>query len=70
MAAEVGDPLTMLFNFCLRNGVFPGDWKQCNVTPVHKGGSGSVPCNYCPISVVLVVAKVLESCSPATGLLL
>jgi len=37
--------------------VFPDEWKRCNVTPIHKGGSTDDPS---PISVVLVVAKVLK----------
>ena len=60
VAAEVVDPLTMLYNKSLKTGVFPDDWKRCNVTPVHKGGSSSAPGNYRPISVVPVVAKILE----------
>ena len=51
----------MLFNTSLKTGVLPGDWKWCNVTPVHKRGSGSVPSNYRLISVVPVVAKVVEN---------
>jgi len=38
----------------------PADWKKSNVTPVHKSGSTDDPGNYRPISVVLIVAKVLE----------
>ena len=57
---EIVDPLTKLFNKSLQTGVFPNEWKHCNVTPVHKGGASDIPGNYRPISVVPVVAKVLE----------
>ena len=57
---EIVDPLTKLFNKSLQTGVFPNEWKRCNVTPVHKGGASDIPGNYRPISVVPVVAKVLE----------
>ena len=35
-------------------------WKQSNVTPVHKGGDADDPGNYRPISIVPIVARVLE----------
>jgi len=44
----------------LESGVIPSNWKLSNVTPVHKGGSVNDPGNYRPISVVSVVAKLLE----------
>ena len=50
----------MLYNKSLKTGVFPDDWKWCNVTPVHKGELSSAPGNYRPILVVPVVAKILE----------
>ena len=31
-------PLSLLFNNCLGDGVFPNDWKKANVIPVHKKG--------------------------------
>ena len=30
--------LSLLFNNCLRDGVFPNGWKKTNVIPVHKKG--------------------------------
>ena len=38
IAKEITVPLTKLFNKSLETGVFPSDWKHCNVTPVHKSG--------------------------------
>ena len=29
-------PLELIFNDFLANGVFPSDWKQGNIVPVHK----------------------------------
>ena len=60
VADEIAVPLTRLFNFSLQHGTFPAPWKQSNITPVHKGGPVSDPCNYRPISVVPVIAKILE----------
>ena len=60
IANEITVPLTKLFNKSLETGIFPNDWKHCNVTPVHKSGSKDSPGNFRPISVVPVAAKMLE----------
>jgi len=52
VASEIVEPLTKLYNISLQNGTIPLEWKQCNVTAVHKAGSQNDPSNYCPISVV------------------
>ena len=40
--------------------MFPAAWKQSNITPFHKGGPEDDSSNYRPISVVWVIAKILE----------
>ena len=60
VAEEIAVPLTYLYNKSLSTGSFPEGWKKSNVTPVHKGGSTDDPGNYRPISVVPIVAKILE----------
>ena len=57
---EIAVSLTYLYNKSLSTGSFPAGWKKSNVTPVHKGGSTDDPGNYRPISVVPIVAKLLE----------
>jgi len=44
----------------LKAGVFPSEWKRSHRTPVHNGGPTNDPCNFRPISVVPVLAKILE----------
>ena len=52
---------TKLLNLCISNKVFPSAWKVAKVTAVLKGnGSRSDGNNYRPISVVLVLCKLLE----------
>ena len=34
----ITDLLTKLFNKSLEIGMFPSDWKRCNVTPVYMSG--------------------------------
>ena len=29
-------PLTPVFKFSLRNGIFPATWRMANIIPVHK----------------------------------
>ena len=60
VAVEVAEPLSAIFNKSLQSGVVPFAWKKSNVTPVHKGGDDHDPSNFCPISVVPIVAKILE----------
>ena len=38
----------------------PSDWKKSNVTAVHKSGCMDDPSNFRPISVVPILAKILE----------
>ena len=35
---SVYKPLEMIFNQCLETGVFPSEWKKCNIVPIHKNG--------------------------------
>ena len=60
IANEIAAPLAMLFNCSLQSGVVPAICKNSNITAVHKGGALDDPGNYRPISVVSVLAKVLE----------
>ena len=54
------ESLTYLFNFVLNTGIFPDDMKLAKVTPIYKSGSKTDCGNYRPISVISVVAKILE----------
>ena len=60
MAVEIAEPLTAIFNKSLQSGVVPFAWKKSNVTPVHKGSDDNNPSNFRPISVVPIVAKILQ----------
>ena len=61
-ADQIAPPLTMLLNKSLRLGIFPGDWKLANVVPIFKKGRRDFVENYCPISLLPVISKVLERC--------
>ena len=58
----IAEPLTILFNRSLLDGIFPAVWKKAHITPVYKKGSRSHCTNYRPISLLSCVGKVLEKC--------
>ena len=59
-ASMIAEPLTKLYNASLKSASIPNDWKQSNVTVIHKSGPTNDPSNFRPISVVPIIAKVLE----------
>ena len=60
IAADIVVPLTKLYNLSLRTATVPDEWKRSNITPVHKSGPQNNRSNFRPISVVSIVAKILE----------
>ena len=53
-------PLKIIFDNILKTGVFPEQWKEANVTPVHKKNDKQIFSNYRPISLLPILAKVYE----------
>lgn len=49
-----------LFNKTLSDGIFPTEWKIACVVPLHKGGRKKTVTNYRPISLLPLIAKLLE----------
>ena len=59
----IAEPLTILFNKSLENGVFPDVWKVAHVIPIYKQKGNRSSCkNYRPISLLSCVGKILEKC--------
>ena len=52
-------PLKMIFEAVLNDGVFPNDWKNGNIVPVHKKDLKAMLINYRPISLLLIFAKTI-----------
>ena len=49
-APGIATSLTKLFNYSLKTGQIPRDWKAAHVTPVHKKGVKELAENYRPVS--------------------
>ena len=47
---SIAHPLTLLFNKCMSEGIFPNRWKKANTTPVYKKDHPYYKTNYRPIS--------------------
>ena len=60
VASIVASPLTHILNRSLHSGIIPSQWKCARVTPIYKGGDKTCIENYRPISVIPILAKVME----------
>lgn len=59
-SVSICKPLTIIYNKCLSNGVFPDVWKRAYITPVHKGGPKHDIEQYRPISILSTLSKLFE----------
>ena len=53
-------PLQIIFETCIREGIFPDKWKMSNVCPVHKKKSKNLKENYRAISLLPILSKIFE----------
>ena len=54
-------PLALIYNSSLQSGTVPRDWRDAEVTPIHKKGPKGKSENYRPVSVTSVPGRVKES---------
>ena len=57
---EIAVPLSIIFQRCVSNGMFPDSWKLANVQPIHKKNDRQIKSNYRPISLLPLCGKILE----------
>jgi hypothetical protein len=57
----INESLLFIFNLALVTGIFRDELKMAKVTPIYKEGDKSNCGNYRPISVLPVIAKILEN---------
>ena len=60
VSSEIASALTLIFQTSLDQGTLPEVWKQATVVPVFKKGSRTDTCNFRPISLTCICAKILE----------
>ena len=53
-------PLKQICNLSLRLSIFPKECKTAKLKPLFKKGSSTDPKNYCPISLLPLVSKIIE----------
>ena len=58
----LAEPYSTIFTSSLRLGRFPTQWKDGNITALHKKEDRSLPSNYRPISLLCQAGKSLERC--------
>ena len=58
----ISEPLSIIINKCISNGIFPFKMKIARVTPIFKKGDRKDINNYRPISVLTIFSKILEKC--------
>ena len=56
----IGPVLLHIVNTCLTSCDFPDTWKHSLVHPIYKSGDPSIISNYRPISIVPIMAKIVE----------
>ena len=59
-ASAISPFLTKLFSLSIRFHSFPNMWKSSKVIAIFKSGERTDPCNYCPISILPTLSKLLE----------
>ena len=59
-APIIESSLTHVINLSLCSGIFSNNWKIDRFTPIFKEGLKSYPNKYRPISVLLIVSKLIE----------
>ena len=59
-AEVIAEPLSIICQRSLLTGEVPEDWRLASVTPIYKKGCREDPGNFRPVSLTLVLGKVME----------
>ena len=57
----VKEPLVILFQKSLREGVVPSQWLEASVTAIHKKGLNNYFEHYRAVSITSIICKLMES---------
>ena len=61
-AKELTPSLVTLFNLSMEQSKVPTSWKLANAIHVHKKGDRDPVSSYRPVSLLIIVSKVMEWC--------
>ena len=59
-ASGLTTPLTIIYQMSISSGTVPSQWKNGNITPIHKGESRHEACNYRPITITSLLCRTME----------
>ena len=54
------EPLSIVFNKSMTEGIFPDSMKLADMVPLYKSKERYLLNNYCPISLLITLSKILE----------
>ena len=57
---ELAGPLSIVFNKSMNEGIFPEAMKLADTVPLYKSKEWYIIDNYCPISLLITLSKILE----------
>ena len=57
---SIREPLKIISENCLKDGIFPDQLKNANVAPIHKKNDKQILFNYLPVSLLSVCSKIFE----------
>ena len=52
--------ILVIINTSIQTGIFPTQWKEAIVKPLHKSGDANEPSNFRPVSLLPILSKILE----------
>ena len=61
ISSSITVPITIIFKTSLWNMELPMEWKQANISAIHKKGKKILPQNYRPVSLTSIICKTMES---------
>ena len=60
LCTAISNPLQIIFNQSIYQGVFPDKMKLAEIVPLYKGKEYDLVVDYRPISLLMTVSKILE----------
>ena len=61
VADLISQPISILFQKSLIEGIVPSQWLRACITAIHKKGAKNIFENYRPVSITSIICKLMES---------